>query len=470
VDIALLVVRSLLAAVFAVAGAAKLADLQGSRRAAAGFGVAPALVTPVGTLLPLVELTVAALLLPARTAAWGAIGAAALLAAFSAAIGRSIARGEAPDCHCFGQLHSEPAGWPTLGRNLALAAAAVFVVGAGWNDPGTSAVAWLGRLHGAAIGTAAVGGIAAVAALACAYLLGVTRRLTLRLDRLERDEPVHGLARGAAAPTFVLRDLAGEKHKLKELLAPGKPVLLVFVEPSCGPCAALLPEVGRWQLLHTESLTVVLVSLGKPEEIREKVDPFAQGLLLRDARRKAYRAYDAGGTPSAVLLTPEGRIDSATVGGARQIHGLVEERFGIDLALGLRLGEELPELTLPDLQGEDVPLASIRGRETLLLFWARDGDEAQELRDEIADWEAAAEPEPALVVVAPGSPDGLRDEPFRARILVDRMGDAWYAFGGYELPFAVLIGADGRVAWPNAAGAEHIMRLLRSSAKAPATA
>jgi hypothetical protein len=42
-----------------------------------------------------------------------------------------MARGEAPDCHCFGQLHSESAGWRTLARNGLLAAIAGFVVLAG---------------------------------------------------------------------------------------------------------------------------------------------------------------------------------------------------------------------------------------------------------------------------------------------------------------------------------------------------
>ena len=34
---------------------------------------------------------------------------------------------------------------------------------------------------------------------------------------------------------------------LDALRAPGKPVLLIFVDPGCGPCTALLPEIGRWQ-------------------------------------------------------------------------------------------------------------------------------------------------------------------------------------------------------------------------------
>jgi hypothetical protein len=158
----LLIARLLLAAVFLVAGLTKLADLRGSREAVAGFGVPERLAAPVGTLLPLGELTVAGALLPSGSARWGAIGAFALLALFVAAISRSMIRGEAPDCHCFGQLHSEPAGWRTLARNGLLAAVAGFVVAAGWGSAGPSAVAWVGRMSGT--GTVAlVGGLALLA-------------------------------------------------------------------------------------------------------------------------------------------------------------------------------------------------------------------------------------------------------------------------------------------------------------------
>ena len=60
--------------VFVAAGAAKLADRAGSRQAVAAFGV-PSLATPLATLLPLAELAVAAALIPAASAWWGALGA-----------------------------------------------------------------------------------------------------------------------------------------------------------------------------------------------------------------------------------------------------------------------------------------------------------------------------------------------------------------------------------------------------------
>jgi uncharacterized membrane protein YphA (DoxX/SURF4 family) len=127
----LLLVRLALAGVLGVAGVAKLKDRGGSRRAVVDFGVPERLVTPVASGLPVAELAAAALLLPAGTAQWGALLALLLLAFFVAAIAVNLSKGRTPDCHCFGQLHSGPAGWRTLLRNLVLAAGAAIVVVAG---------------------------------------------------------------------------------------------------------------------------------------------------------------------------------------------------------------------------------------------------------------------------------------------------------------------------------------------------
>lgn len=120
-SLALPVIRVLLGLALLIAGAAKLADLPGSRAALEGFGLPPHLARPVGTVLPAAEIAVAALLAFNATARAGAVGALALLLAFSAGIAAAIQRGERPECHCAGQLHSEPAGPRALVRNLSLA-------------------------------------------------------------------------------------------------------------------------------------------------------------------------------------------------------------------------------------------------------------------------------------------------------------------------------------------------------------
>ena len=113
-----LALRLILAATFVVAGVAKLGDREGSRQAVSEFGLPDRLAGPISIMVPLAELAAAALLIGTSTARVGAALALALLVAFCAAIARSMLRGEAPECHCFGQLHSAPAGPKTLARNL----------------------------------------------------------------------------------------------------------------------------------------------------------------------------------------------------------------------------------------------------------------------------------------------------------------------------------------------------------------
>ncbi|MBV9367435.1 MAG: hypothetical protein JOY89_24615 [Solirubrobacterales bacterium] len=123
-----LAARLVLTVVFFAAGIAKLADLEGSERALRDFG-APLRAARVGRFaLPIIELSVAVCLLVPVSAGGSLIASAVLLASFIVVIGISIARGTAPHCHCFGQVHSEPAGWRTLARNGVLAAAAAIAL------------------------------------------------------------------------------------------------------------------------------------------------------------------------------------------------------------------------------------------------------------------------------------------------------------------------------------------------------
>src|SRR6476646_6100915 len=136
----LLLLRLFLAGIFAVAGAAKLADLPGSQKAMRDFGVPSKLADVFGMLLPLAELAIAVALVVPPTAWWGAVAALALLLIFVAGIGYNLVQGRTPDCHCFGQLHSAPAGWSTLIRNLMLAGFAGVVVGFGRSTTGPGVI------------------------------------------------------------------------------------------------------------------------------------------------------------------------------------------------------------------------------------------------------------------------------------------------------------------------------------------
>src|SRR5215208_3164104 len=250
---AMFVARLFLALVFVVAGITKLADREGSLRAIVDFGVPTAIAAPLGLLLPLAELAVAATLLPASTAWWGALGALALLSVFIVGISINLARGRTPECHCFGQLHSAPAGWKTLARNGVLAAVAGFVLWEGYEGgAGPSMLAWLGALSTAQL-LGFLGGVVVLALLAgqwtfLVHLLRQNGRLLVRLEAVEatlaegssvvapstNGTPVHqaeGLPVGSEAPDFSLSGLHGETLTLEALRSSGKPVMALFTDP-----------------------------------------------------------------------------------------------------------------------------------------------------------------------------------------------------------------------------------------------
>ena len=319
----MLVLRLLLAGVFAVAGVAKLRDVAGSRRALEEFGL-PARLSPVGALLlPLAELVIAfALLLAPR---WGAIAAIALLAIFVAGIANAMVHDRAPDCHCFGQLHSEPAGKRTLVRNgvLILMGGAVVALG-----PGPSIHTWVAERSGAELIVLAM--VLGGGALASPKLLAWDRRRQehLRHARLvaekeDRERPA-GRPVGSDAVDFALRDVDGAEHTLAGLCGRGQPVALVFVHPKCGPCHAMLPDLATWQDLLAERLTIAVVSEGSTEDNRAFRDQYDFHLLLVQERSEVYFAYEFRlGTPAAVIVDPDRRIASVAVSGAIAIEELI---------------------------------------------------------------------------------------------------------------------------------------------------
>jgi uncharacterized membrane protein YphA (DoxX/SURF4 family) len=184
--IAVLGGQLLLAILFALSGLAKLADRKGTQKSLREFGAPTALAPALAILLPVVELALAGALVPSSTARWGAAGIFALLIVFIGGVGYNMARGRAPECHCFGQLHSEPAGWPILRRNTLLASIAAAIVVAG---PGINLGHWLSsRSLIEVFALAAAVLVFALFAVQGWFLIQILRqngRLLLRIEALE---------------------------------------------------------------------------------------------------------------------------------------------------------------------------------------------------------------------------------------------------------------------------------------------
>jgi peroxiredoxin len=493
VDVLSILARVLLAAVFLVAGLAKLADRAGSRQALLDFGLPAKLAEPGGVLLPLAELLVAVLLIPTATVWWGALGALALLLLFIGGIGYNLARGRTPDCHCFGQLHSAPAGWPTLARNAMLAAIAGFVVWQGQDHLQPSVVGWLGAL------TTSQGASLAAGLLFLGLLLGEgwlllnlirqNGRLLLRIEALEArlgaapaestaPQPVAGLPVGTSAPGFELASLDGAPLTLDALRAPGKSAMLVFSDPGCGPCMALLPDLARWQTEYASKLTIALLSRGTREANRAKLSEHGLTHVLLQQDREVATVYQVQGTPSAVIVRADGTIGSPLAPGAEAIAALVARTVApsapVPHANGQGsapiqpvappIGAPAPPLALPDLQGKPVSLADFRGRSTLLLFWNPGCGFCQRMLDDLKVWEARPpKGAPQLLVVSTGSVEANQAMGLRTPVVLDQGFSAGRQFGATGTPMAVLIDAQGRIASEVAAGAPAVLALANNS-------
>ena len=300
----LLVLRLALAVVFAAAGVAKLLDRRGAYEAARRFGASPAIARPLAVGLPVAELGTAALLVPAKTGTVGAIAAAVLLAAFSAAIAAALVRGERPDCACFGRVASSPVGPATLARNAALGVAAIAVAVAG---PGTG-------LTDVRIGAvwASLSALTAAVALLSAIAWQLFRQNGRLVERLRVVEDAlgtrstGGLAIGDSAPTVETTE-----GPLDELLAEGSPVALVFTQTGCGACDELAPRVDRLRRRRGGPLRIALVH-DNPTAVRD---------------------YGIDVVPSAVLLDRAGRVASAVAAGA----------FAVERFLAAAASAEAPE-------------------------------------------------------------------------------------------------------------------------------
>ena len=285
----------------------------------------------LGTLLLIAELATAAALVFRPSALWGGVAALVLLLAFMAGIGNALRRGRAPDCGCFGAIHSGPASRPHPRPEAALAVVAALVVV--W-APGPTVDGWVGArsvaelvaiVTGVAAGDPALGsGAHASRQPAHAWRSGVGP--TFRWPRFRWACPV-----GAVAPSFAVAAAEGETLTLEALLARGQPVALCSWLPGSGPSTLMLPDIERWRAAVADRLTIGVVGDGLHQRYLDAASNGGVDALQEqdDYRRQledledVMRAYRVDGTPSAVIVTPSGVIASATVFGRLAIEALI---------------------------------------------------------------------------------------------------------------------------------------------------
>jgi peroxiredoxin len=210
---------------------------------------------------------------------------------------------------------------------------------------------------------------------------------------------------------------------------------------------------------------------------------------LLQKKHEVAESYQAYGTPSAVLIRPDGTIGSPLAQGADAIRSLVQAlnsakpaelaqfRLAVPSAnsqkgrsglvgthAAARMGEPAPRTEFRDLNDKRVTLADFHGKRTLLLFWNPQCGFCQQMLADLQAWDSDPPTgAPQLAVISTGSAQENRSMNLRSPVLLDRNFGAGPAFGATGTPMAVLLDAEGRIASEVAAGAQAVFALANGA-------
>lgn len=500
----LLLARALLAGVFTVSGLAKLRDRDGTAQAARDFGVPAPLSGFTARALPVVELLLAVLLIPRGSARLAATSIGVLLVIFSIAIAVSILSGRQTVCHCFGENSKEPVGWGSVLRNLVLLAVTAFVAWPRETGAGPGPLDLWNAMDAAvrpAFGVALISVLIAIGALyACIGLLRQHGRMLLRIDALEQAAAAAGGTRavatsngtnghahtGAAAatvnslkvpmgspvPAFSLPDLSGTTVTDATLVAPGRPTLLLFTDPNCGPCNTIAPDLERWAAEYRERFAMVLVTRGDLAAVKKKYGASAAAHVLYDKELVLANAIGTLPTPSAVTISADGRVQSEVGIGQHGIEGLIAAITGTAPRKADSVpivGRKFRSFDLPGLDGSRVTNAVFTGGPTLVLFWNTGCGYCAQMLPALRNWaQSRAVGAPNILLMSAGSAAEHAAMRLPATVALDDGFALGNGLGVPGTPSGVIVDGDGRFASEIAVGEAAIWKLLGGKPAEPA--
>ncbi len=490
-EIILLIVRLVLAGIFILAGIGKLLDLKGSEKAVKDFGVPEGLAKPFSIILPIGEIAIAFSLLFIETSWFGATGASLLLLIFIGGMLYQIAQGNAPDCHCFGQIHSEPVGKKSLIRNIIFALLGIFLVVSGRFHQGLNLFSSDFNSIGNTdfmqifIGSAIVVLLAAIIYFLkqiSAQQVQIMRRIEVlevissgenKVEREHTTHPEDGLPIGAPAPDFVLPDVNGRNVAFEHLLAQAKPMLFFFVSPTCTPCRALLPEIREWQKDLGEKINFVFISNGKVKDNLEKFGETTKQILIQKDKEVAIE-FEAIWTPTALLVNSDGTTGSRVAAGDVAIRELVEkikaespekDSFYISNsengARKSKIGEKIPPFKIEDLKGRKIGADDFQGKKTLVTFWSITCPYCINMLEDLREWEKIkGQDEPNLIVFSDGELEAHEKLDLISPIILDKEYKIAEKIGMSGTPSAILVNENGEIISETAIGAPQIWALI----------
>ncbi len=486
-EVVLLFIRIFLFAVFAVAAIGKFLDLEGAAKSVKAFGTPDDLAKTFAVLIPFAELVFAICLLFTSFAWLGAIGVFLFLLIFIGGMISQMAQGNAPDCHCFGAIHSEPVSRKSLIRNVVFAVLALVLISQGSSNQGLSFSDMTNDFT-----MQFIFGLAVLVALGAVifYLKRISEQQNQIMRRIDILEMIShdgkevarenagsledALPVGAFAPEFALENVkTGREVALEHLLMEGKPLLFFFVGPNCVPCAELLPEIAAWQNELGEKFNFVFISSGKAKENVEKFGESFKNILIQKEKEVA-TDYFAPWTPTVLVVNADGFIASRPAVGDTAIRELIEkikaeneaEFFILPKNHGHehakpKIGETVPDFSLTDLSGKEFSSKDFQNRKTLVAFWSLSCPHCQNMLEDLKNWDKAKSADaPSLVVFSDGDAEAHQDWGLDSPILLDKGYKTAETLGMFGTPSAVLVNEKGKIVSELAIGAGNIWALV----------
>ena len=465
----------------------KFLDLEGAEKSVKAFGTPADLARTFAILIPFAELVFAVCLLFTATSWLGAIGVFGFLIIFIGGMISQLAQGNAPDCHCFGAIHSEPVGKKGLIRNGIFALLALFLIAQGKENQGLSFSQMTNEFALQFIFGLAIFGLLIAVIFYLKRISEQQNQIMRRIDvlelvsqdgkQVERENvgsPLDALPIGAFAPDFVLPNVRGREVALEHLLMDGKLLLFFFVGPNCVPCAELLPEIVNWQNELGKRFNFVFISSGNAAENSKKFGESFKNILLQK-EREVSETYYAVWTPTVLVVNSEGIIASRPAVGDGAIRELIEkikaensaEYFVLPNGHGHehgkppKIGEDVPQFSLLDLQGNEFTTKDFQNRKTLVTFWSMTCSHCQNMMEELKNWDKTKGADaPDLLVFSDGEIAEHQELNLNAPILLDKGYKTAEKLGMSGTPSAILVNEKGKIISETAIGAGNIWALV----------
>jgi peroxiredoxin len=276
------------------------------------------------------------------------------------------------------------------------------------------------------------------------------------------------LPNGTPAPDFELSSIDDGRVSLRALRADRRWVLLTFIDPACGSCHALLPEIARAQAAAASGVVAVISRGSKDENRASAVEHDLNNVLLQNG--DVSEQYRVPGTPSAVLIDSAGRLAGPVAAGLEPVRALLDrvQDGGSSQLLtvhssagspsGVQIGEPLPDIRLRQLEGEERLISDAAGSDAIIVFWNQSCRFCQQMIDALRRHER--EYAGTVVVISSSSVEQNRQIGIAGPVLCDPERQAMQAFAASGTPMAVRV-SEGRVASRLVAGEEALLALFK---------